>query len=539
VPPEPVGTPRGSQVSASKTLNLARRSQTYLLLVGVVVGMFVAGIAVPLVFGESLNGNSGDQNSSRVDTSKLGADSTGASGAGDTTTTLAGVDASGAPLGGGASGSGSGVRASGTSGGTGTSGATATGTGGPLTATDRGVTDKVIRVGATTLDVATVGRMGVGVAVDPAQQEAAFRAFFEEINARGGINGRKLEYTIQSFDVTNREDQIAVCRRLTKEKQVFAVLGGFNIPDPNACIVEENKTPLVTISNNNPDWLYQRAQGRLFTLYPRSGRMMPAIVAEMERTKLADKKIGILSDRLNDPNSLVAKQLETLLKDHGHNVVYRGELSDQIPEASSQTPVEVNRMRTAGGTGAEVVVFLQSNSIYGTQFVNAANGQNYHPTYVNSDWSSNNGDSVNANMPNSYENDAVAFTFSRILSGKRPYAIPPQHKRCLAAYDKYSGRAPLAQEPNTAYGLTMQYCDNVLLFEKLATLATSNLTRATFSDARNKLGFFDPVNNSAGTLGPDRFDVPELIRTMRWKVEDNGEQCKCWVGVDQFHRPGG
>jgi hypothetical protein len=196
-------------------------------------------------------------------------------------------------------------------------------------------------------------------------------------------------------------------------------------------------------------------------------------------------------------------------------------------------------MRTAGGTGAEVVVFLQSNSIYGTQFVNAANGQQYYPTYVNTDWASNNGDSVNANMPNSYENQAVAFTFSRVLSSKRPYPAPPQHKRCVAAYDKFSGRKPLGQEPGTTFGLTMQYCDNVLLFEKLATLASGNLTRATFAEARSKLGFFDPVNNSAGTLGPDRFDVPELIRTLRWRVEDNGEQCKCWVGVDDFHRPGG
>jgi ABC-type branched-subunit amino acid transport system substrate-binding protein len=521
---------------------LARRSQTYLLLIGVVVGMFVAGIAVPLLFGESLNSSS-TNNASQVDTSNFGAGSKGGGALGETTTTLA-VDASGAPISGGGSAgtfdSGTGSGATGTSGGTGgTSGEVAPAGGGALTATDRGVSDKTIKVGATVLDVATVGRMGVGVAVDPIQQEAAFKAFFEEINSRGGINGRKLEYFIRSFDVTNREDQIAKCRELTKEKQVFAVLGGFNIPDPNNCIVEENKTALVTISNNNPDWIYQRAQGRLFTLYPRSGRMMQALVAEMERTKLADKKIGILSDRLNDPDSLVAKQLEAMLKARGHNVVYRGELSDQIPEASSQTPVEVNKMRTAGGTGAEAVVFLQSNSIYGTQFVNTANSQNYHPTYINSDWASNNGDSVNANMPNSYENQAVAFTFSRVLSSKRPYPAPPHHKRCVDAYNKFSGRKPLSQEPQTTFGLTMQYCDTVTLFEKLATLAGSNLTRVTFSDARNRLGFFDPVNNSAGTLGADRFDVPELIRTLRWKVEDNGEQCKCWVGVDDFHRPGG
>ena len=524
-------------MNASRTVNLARRSQTYLLLTGVVVGMFVAGIAVPLVFGESVTSGGGDSRAAAtLDDANLGAGSSGDSLSGATNTTLAGSAT-------GTAGGTTGGAAVGGSTGTATGGAPAGGAAEPAGnaagATDRGVSEKTIKVGATVLDVATVGRMGVGVAVDPIQQEAAFKAFFEEINSRGGIHGRKLEYYIRAFDVTDRSAMIAVCRELTREKQVFAVLGGFNLPDPNNCITEENKTILVTISNNNPDWMYQRAQGRLFTLYPRSGRMMQAVVAEMERTKLADKKIGILSDRLNDPDSFVAKQLEQLLKDRGHDVVYRGELADDIPTASSQTPVEVNRMRTAGGTGAEVVVFLQSNSIYGTQFVNTANSQNYYPTYVNSDWASNNGDTVNANMPNNYENQAIAFSFSRGLSSKRPPPAPPHHKRCVDAYNKFSGRKPLEEEPRTTFGLTLQYCDTVQLFEKLATNAGSNLTRVTFSDARIKVGFFEPVNNSSGTLGPDRFDVPELIRTMRWRVQDNGEQCKCWVGVDDFHRPGG
>lgn len=516
-------------MSASKTLSLARRSQTYLLLIGVVVGMFVAGIAVPLVFGESLNAKSNDSSAARVDTSKLGAKS-GAAGAGETTTTVGALDASGAPIAPGGTQGAGGVRSAGTSGTGSSSGAAATTDGAPLTATDRGVTDKVIRVGAVVLDVATVGKMGVGVAVDVAQQTAAFKAFFDDLNARGGINGRKIEYYIRSFDVTNRDDQIAACRYLTQEKQVFAVVGGFNTVDPNVCVVEENKTLLVTISNNNPDWVYQRAQGRLFTLYPSSGRMMQAITAELERTKLADKKIGILSDKLNDPGGQVEDQLAKMLTDRGHKVVYKGLLSDDIPTAASQSPVEENKAQTAG---AEVMIFLNSNAVYGTQFVNQADKQQYRPVYVNTDWASNNGDSTNSNMPQSYDG-ALAFTFSRNLSGKKPMPTPANAKPCIDTYNKYSGRKPLSQEPTTSFGLTMQYCDNVGLFEKLATLAGPNLTRQTFSDARLKLGRFDPVANAGGTLGPNRFDVPEVIRTERWSYD-----CKCMTPVDDFHRPGG
>jgi len=159
--------------------------------------------------------------------------------------------------------------------------------------------------------------------------------------------------------------------------------------------------------------------------------MMAALVAEMERVKVADKKIGILTDGLNDPGGQVADQLQRQLEQRGHKVVYRGQLSDDIPTASSQTPVEVNRMRTAGGTGAEVVVFLSGNSVFGTQFVNAANGQNYRPIYVNSDWASNNGDTNNANMPASYEGPSGSRSTagSRRRSSSRPPRRPVDVRR--------------------------------------------------------------------------------------------------------------
>ena len=189
-------------------------------------------------------------------------------------------------------------------------------------------------------------------------------------------------------------------------------------------------------------------------------------------------------------------------------------------------------MQTAGGTGAEVVVFLQSNAIYGTQFVNTADKQGYHPVYVNSDWASNSGDTTNQNMPQSYDG-AVAFVYTRGLSSKQSPPPPPQAKDCVDIYNKFSGRK-LSGPNTTEYGLTMQYCDNVRLFEKLAAAAGDNLTRATFSAARTTVGHFDPVGNSGGTLGPDRFDVPELIRTERWSYA-----CKCMTPVDDFHRPGG
>lgn len=538
-----------------KSLPVVGRSQSYLVLVGVVVGMMVAGLAVPLVFGESV-GSGGDQSASTAfelpagdltaeDSLPLstGSDPALAADGDPLASGTTGVASAGGPVGSNGGGSpaapGSpGSTAIGTPSGPGSgtssaSGSTAPGGGasGPLTASDRGVSPTTIKIGATALDVATVGRLGVGVAVDPEQQVAAFKAFADEINSRGGINGRKIEVHGRPYDVTNRNDQIAACRELTQEKKVFAVLGGFNTVDPNVCVVEENKTPLISSANNNPDWVFARAGGNLTTLYPRSGRMMAALVSELERVKLAGKRIGILSDGLNDPGAKVAASLEQLLKARGHTVTYRGQLSDDISTASSQAPVEVNRMRTTNG-GAEVVVFLSSNAVYGTQFVQQASRQNYRPQYVNSDWASNNGDTTNQNMPESYEG-AIAFTFSRTMSSKKGLPPGPEANRCAAIYKKFSGRS-LKAPGNAEYGTTVTICELVYLFEKMATRAGTNLTRPALNAARNQLGAFVAANMSDGSFGPQKPDMADLVRTQRWTFD-----CKCWNPVDAFHRPGG
>lgn len=544
----------GSELSAeTPTIVVARGSRPYLLLVGVVIGMLVAGLAVPLVFGESITSapNAADDAAlSLTDDGTTDLEAIGAptDGNGD-------VDRAGAPAAdtGTAAGAASGTGVSGSDGNAGPGAATAPAAGSPegdglsasapsqpsaLTASDRGVSPTTIKLGFTLLDIQTVGRLGVAVAIDPAQQQAAFQSFVDDINARGGIHGRKIEAHFRAYDVTDRNDQIAACRELTQDKGVFAVLGGFNIVDPNLCVVQENQTPLISSATNNPDWVVARSGGRLVSTYPRSGRMMAGLVAEMERTGLAAKKIGILTDGLNDPGGQVADQLEALLEARGRKVVYRGQLSDDIPTASSQVPVEVNRARTADATGAEVIVFLSSNAVFGTQFVNQADSQNYRPQYVNSDWASNSGDTTNQNMPSSYAGRAFAFSFGRGLSSKRPLMPPPpEADRCRDIYNARSGRK-LAEPANNEYGLSMGYCDLVRIFERLATATGPQLTRAALVGAVPKAGSFASAAFSPGSFGPNKHDMADLVRVERWAA-NCGNNRGCWEPVGGFHRPGG
>ena len=531
----------------SSGLPVVRRSQAYLVLVGVVVGMLTAGLAVPMIFGESISGGGAEvRTSDDLDLAAPGNRGDDGDGGGLGATSSDGSSTGAATGDGGpTSGDGSSSGAAGSTGGGdgGPTSADSTGDGagavdvpappGGLTASDRGVSATTIKVGALLLDVATVGRLGVAVATNPAQQQAAFQAFANDINDRGGINGRKLEMHYEAFDVTDSNAQIAACRKLTQEKKVFVVMAGFNTVIPNLCIYKENQTPLIASSANHPDWVFEEAKGRLITLFPRSGRMMAALVAELERVRLANKKIGILTDGLNDPEGRVMAQLDRMLKARGHKVVYKGQLSDDISTAASQVPVEVNKMQTADGTGAEVVIFLSSNAIYGTQFVNQASRQGYHPQYVSSDWASNNGDSNNNNMPEAYTG-AISFTFNRGLSAEQGLGPTPLANRCRDIYNAKSGRT-LAKPNVPEYGLTMSYCDDMRLFELLATKAGPQLTRDRLTAMRTEIGTFEMASMSLGSLSADKFDLADLVRTQRWVHAG----CTCWTSIDDFHRPGG
>ena len=504
------------------------KSAVSTFLVGLAGGALVVGLVLPFAVDESgtsvrsAGGTGVDAGEPPEDGEVAGPG--GTTGTGGEQTTGTGSGSGGTSSGGPSSGSGATP---------GSGGGAAGPSSGPRRASDIGVSADTIKVGTLVLDVATVGRMGIGVAIDPEQQCAAFQSFFNEINSRGGIHGRKIESRCESFDVTSPDDQIRACRALTQDFKAFAVLGGFNTVSTNLCITDENKTPLISNHNNFPDWVFERSGGRLITLYPRSGRMMRDAAAEFGRLGLYGKKFGILTDGLNDPQGHVMKQLEGFLEDRKQNVVYTGQLSDSIPTAGSQIPVEVQQARSAG---TEVMVFLSSNSVYGTAFVRQAQEQGWRPTYVNTDWASNNGDSVNANMPESYEG-AISITTGWNLAAKmQPEQEPPQAARCRQIYDEHSGRKltpPKSGETNNEYGITTSFCDDVRIFERMATLAGPNLTRAGFIGAMGRIGGFEAANWGGGTFNATKTDYADLVRIQHWRFE-----CKCWQRTEQgFHRP--
>jgi ABC-type branched-subunit amino acid transport system substrate-binding protein len=514
---------------------LRSRRDVVLAITGLAIGILIVGIGMPLVFDEESDESrtevaASDETGETDQAGSPGAEDIpgtdrGPSGGLTETTVLAGRGsgtASGATRGGAVSGAPTTAL-------TAVPGSTVPARPSGLTATDRGVFPDRIKVGFLILDIATVGRLGVNVAIDPEQQQAAMQSYVDDINARGGIHGRKIDPVYRTYDVVSEDDQRAACLHVARDQKVFAVIIGFNLPNPLLCLVDEHQTPTFNNVSNNPDYVFARAQGRLIAAFARGSRMMAVWADEIDRRgMLAGKEIGIVTDLQTDPGGTAAKQLEQALKGRGHNVVRRSELSADLPTSASQVPVEVNQMQVAG---VDIVFFVTGNTVRGTHFVQTAESQNYRPKYTVSDWSSNFTDSGSANMPQSFDG-SLNITATRNSEFRAAHNHPEVAlaQNCRRIYEARSGRK-LAARGSNEYGLTMNICDMVRIFETAAKRAGANLTRVVLSTGVQALGAQPTASWGDGTFAPRKLDLNDHIRTNEWKFN-----CRCWVPIDKFHR---
>ncbi len=543
-------------------LPVQTRSRSVALFVGVVVGLLVAGLAIPFAFGERLTGSSagappqgtdplagvilpGQENPEPGSTPAPGSPTdVGASGSpgvpggpGGTGTTggTSGGTASGGSTGGSSStggtsggGTSSGTSGAGTSGGS-TSDGGSSGRGAPLTATDRGVTATTVKVGFTALDTGGADRVGVGIGLSVEQQRAAWEAFSADINARGGLHGRKIVPVVVKYDPLDENSQRDACLQLTQNEKVFAVVGGFNFPSAVSCVTRENTTPLFSGYPSTTDEIFATSGGRFVTLYPKASRMMALTVAALDQAgKLKGRTIGILNQMANDPGAKTSSALQAAIEARGYKVKRRADLSADTGTSSSQVPVTVNQFQADGIN----TVFVLAGVLTATQFVNQADGQGYHPAFHLTDWANNNSDFTVQNMPRSFEGN-LATTFIRGNGNKTQFDKTPQPaaQACRKAYDQYSGRKLAA--PGTAeYGATTQNCDSILVFEKAAKAAGPQLTRSSVTQVVPKLGSFPVANWGGGSFRDGKYDFSELIRFQVFR-----SACSCWDLAGPFFNP--
>ena len=416
---------------------------------------------------------------------------------------------------------------------------------GPLPASDRGVTSTEIRVGFLQPDFGGAARLGVGTGdADPEADAQAFRLWAEEINATGGVLGRKLRINVAEFDrVTGGAPAArAACLQLVKDAQSFIVLeaGAASTQPAHACITQEHETLMLARHSSMTAEDLNAAGGRLVTLHMSVDRQWDAIARLSHQDGLLKgRKIGVVTSEFPVENAAANRGLIPRLKALGYEVTHKTTLSGDIGTAQSQMSVEVTQMRTKGVD----LVFLATNLFYAQLWAQQSDAQRHTPLYGVADMGATANDTALQNMPASFS--AFAYSANAAQANKNVGQARPQaaiEPECLRRYESFTKQRLSPDSHDVERIRQVNACVFLSFFREVAAGVGPQLTTRAMVSRLATSGGLSRWWAEPTALGfaSGKFDAADTLRkvvTARPCPKDPEDRTGCWVPAGDFRRP--
>ena len=222
------------------------------------------------------------------------------------------------------------------------------------------------------------------------EQDNAIHVYVNQINAAGGINGRKINPIIVPFDPTNTTEQRALCKQWTQgNPPVFAVLDGIGtwVGDNQLCITQEGHTPMIGAWSTITEWT-ELGSPYLWWTGADDAPVLAAVVDwGMSSGRLGHgKKVGVVvADQASDQAALndvpFARPQEG--RHHPEVETISADLGETASTDSDAT-LAVERLKAAGVQS--VVPLLPVNALL--PYLGAETSQKYFPQLLLSDYQS-------------------------------------------------------------------------------------------------------------------------------------------------------
>ncbi|HET9691599.1 MAG TPA: ABC transporter substrate-binding protein [Acidimicrobiales bacterium] len=307
----------------------------------------------------------------------------------------------------------------------------------------------------------------------------ATAALFAYVNAKGGVDGRKITYNYQD-DAYNPSQTSTVVRKLVEQDGVFAILNGLGTPTHQQVqpFLNSNKVPDLFVASGCVCWnqpkQYPWTTGYQ-TNYAIEGRILGQYIAQ----NMAGQKVGYLLQ--NDDVGQGGKQgLDTELKPA--DVV-----SQQSYDVSALTSGLGTQMSKLQQAGAQVVVGFAIPAAFALAELAAAQ-IGYHPQFV-----------VSSIAADPYTMGGLLQSFSKgaagasLLNGVITASYLPSFTDTSnpwttlfkKIHDQYDAKNPF--DANTIFGMSVGYN-----FVQLLQKAGKNLTRQSLLDAVNSADLQGP-----------------------------------------------
>ena len=424
----------------------------------------------------------------------------------------------------------------------------------------RGVSAKSINVVFPLISFTSIeGEYEIESDAEYGEQIKAIDLFVNQINAAGGINGRKINPMIEKFDPTNTSEERALCKQWTEgTPPVFAVLDGLGtwVGANQLCVTQEGHTPMLAQWTTTTNWTDQGSPYLWWTGTDDAPLLAATVQWGLKSGRLGHgKKVGVVvSDQASDQAALnnyllpdlkkigVVPEIETVAASIG-----------ETASTDSDATLAVERFNAAGVKS--VIPLLPENAF--TPYIGAETAQNYFPSLLLSDYQ----DEIEVALgliPVPYEKaiDEQEGVTTETLGGidspvpESQGGYDPGVRSCWTTWHKAYPKKPKGNMNDyiEEQGPVQGWCQEIRLFAKAATMAGKDLNRRTFVEAMSRITNYPGGYSPILSYSPTKFYGPTQYRVV--KVHTNkppSSQCKigpppakpagvCWV-VEQNWTP--
>ncbi|HLN16770.1 MAG TPA: ABC transporter substrate-binding protein [Acidimicrobiales bacterium] len=347
--------------------------------------------------------------------------------------------------------------------------------GAPNSQSGQGVTSSSIRVGITYPDVAAIRNI---INVNPGDYRVAYTALINQLNAHGGINGRKIVPVFAPVDPLGTAGAATACTQLTEDDKVFVVLGFFQAAD-TACYLQTHDVPIIGASLSST--AAAQAKAPWFNNLISDSSLVPKEMAVFKQEgAFTGKKVAVVGQTADQAEvNLVVPVLHRLKVDVVQVAINDAPGTDTAA-LTAQYAIIAQKFKSSG---ANLVVAVGNA---GQQWPRAlqSNQSTYLPRLVTTDYTT----------LDAYVADKAGYSQAILQGALTAGGIPPPTviwndpamRRCVATIQAAEPHAVIANPVTATASTPVTYtapevaCTQVALFADIAKAAGPTLNNETF-----------------------------------------------------------
>ena len=338
-----------------------------------------------------------------------------------------------------------------------------------------GVTSNTIKIGITYPDLAAIRNI---VNVNPGNYLVAYNTVINQINAQGGINGRKIVPVFASVNPLGTAGAATACTQLTEDDNVFAVVGFFQPADTN-CYVNTHVTPIIGASLTAQQ--AASAKAPWYNYFISDSDLIPKEMTYFEQQGVFEgHRIGVTAETVNqDEMNLVVSELKKLKVPVVQTAVNTAPATDTTALATEDGIIA--QKFKASGVSEVVAVGNAGNDWPRSE---QSDQSTYLPRLVVPDFTY-----LDAYVTNAAGHSNAILKGAITAGGIPPVKVTwddPAMKRCIAKIQANEPNAPI-NNPVTATSSTPVTwtapelaCSQMALFQDIVKAAGRTLNNQTF-----------------------------------------------------------